>query len=276
MSGKSAIKLAVILAGILLLVSGGYFLRCATRNPLFFYNFEFELDPGESSYRYFLGDRLEFCWNFLSQPRSPRGTDNSVAIPTMGVRDKFRITPNTPHPPYNSNPPTSGWNYASTEKFERWKGPRRLTFAESVEPEVMVNKLYSGYVWITFSTGSMSEKEILWLKKIGISDRRIQGRVDRTQKRQRPSDDIITALKSIASDTPLVIITGWPISKKDITLNALGRQDAFDLEGGRLTQEHIDRIWDFILRYRNQPQTPKSQLELMDDQPEQQLTPADE
>lgn len=266
MSGKSAIKLAVILAGILLLLGGVSFLRCATRNPLFLYNRE--LEQNENPFRYFFKDRVEFCWNFLFQPKSPKGEDKSVAIPIMGPQKAFRLPIGTLRPgDYNSNPPTSGWNWPIEGKYASWKTPRRKFYTDSIRPEIAVTKLYVGFVWITYRSGEISKETIDRHRSFGVSEDEIQAAIDRSRGLKGIHQDVVEALKKIAANTPLVIVNGrYSNNGNDIALSAIGRQDKFNLENEQLTQEHINRIWDFILRYRNQPQEPG--LAPMDELPE--------
>ncbi|MBI2122310.1 MAG: hypothetical protein HYT98_04280 [Candidatus Sungbacteria bacterium] len=240
------------IVAILFLSGGGYFYNCTTRNPLFLY--KSEVDPDLYPYRYFFKDRLEFCWNFLSQPRSPKRGDKSIMIPVLGSQSQFQIDPGQIHPSYNSQPPTSGWNYPLSGKYEVWKVPRHKTFQKSLEPEVAVRRLYAGFIWITYRSNYISEKHLdIWRAK-GDSTEKIAQRVKTTQEATKTPDEIVEVIKKISESTPLVFVTGRSIQDTDITLTALGRQDKFNLENGELTQEHIDRIWDFILRYRNHPQ----------------------
>lgn len=255
MSIPRNVKLAALGAIILLILAGaGYFLNCVARDPLFSYNRP--LDSGVYQYRYYFGTRLNFCWNFLFQPRSPKGQDRSVAIPIMGTQAAFRLPVDTPrHSDYNSNPPTSGWNWPSEGRFAVWKTPRHKYYAEAVNPEVVVTKMYAGFVWITYRRGEHVEAEIKSWRKTGISEEEIEARIARAKERPGVSGETIEALKNIASRTPIVIVSGrGGNGGADVSLNALGRQDKFNLENGKLTQEHVDRIWNFIIRYRNQPE----------------------
>ena len=252
-------KMAILGIIILLLLGGGGYLgNCATSHPLFSYNRP--LDSETYQYRYYFGKRLNFCWNFLSQPRSPQGTDQSVAIPIMGPQKVFRLPANTRSPDngYNSNPPTSGWNWPTEGKYAQWKTPRHLFYAEKVQPEILVSKLYAGFVWITYKNGALSQDEIAQRKTAGFSEERIREAVERAKDGKRIPQEVIEQLKTIASRTPLVIVTGRNSNTGwDIALSALGRQDKFNLENGQLTEEHMGRIWDFLLRYRNQPESSK-------------------
>jgi hypothetical protein len=60
------------------------------------------------------------------------------------VRDQGRdhVAPGQPHPPYNSNPPASGWHYPSTASWG---------FHNSALPdELMIHNLEHGGIWITY------------------------------------------------------------------------------------------------------------------------------
>ncbi|OHA00939.1 MAG: hypothetical protein A3C07_00850 [Candidatus Sungbacteria bacterium RIFCSPHIGHO2_02_FULL_47_11] len=246
----------VITVGVLVAaaaIAAYYFYNCATSHPLFSYNRV--LDPEVYQYRYYFGKRLNFCRNFLLQPRSPKGADQSVAVPIMGPQKAFRLPVGTPYPEsgYNSNPPTSGWNWPTAGKYASWKTPRHRFYAESVQPPIAVSKLYAGFVWITYKSGALSQDQIARRGAAGVSEQRIQEAVERARNVEGVPQDVIEQLKTIAFRTPLAMVTGRGTNAGwDIVLSALGRQDKFNLEDGNLTQEHIGRIWDFLLRWRNQ------------------------
>ena len=218
-------KYFLLLLVVILLVLGGggyYFYDCAQNNHLFANERQNYQD-----YRYRPEDRLRFCLNFIFQPRSPKNPDQSVSVPIMGTRAAFRIEEGQEHPPYNSEPATSGWNYQITgSRFNFWRTINNKTYQESIQSEVAVSKLYAGFVWIKYRTGAVSGEGV-------------------------------EKLKSIAASTPLVFVTGRKKTTErdyDIALSALGRQDKFNLQNGELSESDITRIWDFILRYRNQPE----------------------
>ncbi|MBI4119320.1 MAG: DUF3105 domain-containing protein [Parcubacteria group bacterium] len=195
--------------------SEGYFLRCTTSVPLFS-----SVESGGPAYQYYLKDRLYFCFNFLFQPKKTELEDQSEPVPIMGGRNAFRTWIGAKHPPYNSDPPTSGWNYSlRTQQFGEWLTVSRKTFAQEAASEVAVAKLYDGFVWIAYSPTGVSLRALNELEKI-------------------------------ANSTPLVFITGYKLSDADVALAALGRLDKFKLANGELSDEDVDRIWDFILRYR--------------------------
>lgn len=242
-------KIILLILGVVLFfgaVGGGYyFWDCTNNHPLFY-----KQRTGE--YRYTTTEALNYCWNFLFQPNSPMGEDFSTAVPIMGSRESFLIAPGTKLPSYNSSPPTSGWNYKLTGDLTKWT--RHVSYYNSIPPEAAVAKLYGGFIWITFKNGGeVSEGIIAAWKNKGVSDEIIKDRLDRARTQGRVSDEVINELKKIAASTPIVLVTGRALLDHDIVLNALGRQDKFDLENGQLIDELKIRIWDFILRYRNQP-----------------------
>src|SRR3989344_5783754 len=127
-----------LLVVILLVLGGGgyYFYDCAQNNPLFANERQNYQD-----YRYRPEDRLRSCLNFLLQPRSSKNPDQSVSVPIMGSRAAFRIEESQEHPPYNSNPATSGWNYQiSGTRFNFWRTVAGKTYQDGIQQEVAVSK----------------------------------------------------------------------------------------------------------------------------------------
>jgi hypothetical protein len=62
-----------------------------------------------------------------------------IQVPDQG---RAHVVPGQPHPPYNSNPPTSGWHYTATAQ---------AGFYDRVLPdELIVHNLEHGEVWITY------------------------------------------------------------------------------------------------------------------------------
>ena len=69
----------------------------------------------------------------------PRGADYSKSFPIQG-QDHIAI--GALHPPYNSNPPTSGWHYAA---------PANVGFYDRELPdERLVHNLEHGHIWIAY------------------------------------------------------------------------------------------------------------------------------
>ncbi len=65
--------------------------------------------------------------------------DNSVIYP---IQSRDHINIGDPHPPYNSNPPTGGWHYAS---------PSRVgVFTDGLADETLVHNLEHGHVWLSY------------------------------------------------------------------------------------------------------------------------------
>ncbi|MBI2100879.1 MAG: DUF3105 domain-containing protein [Candidatus Vogelbacteria bacterium] len=149
-------------------------------------------------------------WWFVRevQERIPAVADQSTAYPELG-RDHIPV--GAEHPPYNSNPPSSGWHYAETAK---------LGFYAVDEPspadENLIHNIEHGEIWIAY----------------------------------RPTipEPIQEALKQFAAES-LVIITPRSANDTDIALVAWGRVDKWDLEPAGALDEQ--RIRDFITRWRN-------------------------
>lgn len=70
---------------------------------------------------------------------APEGLDMSTGYPIQGVE---HIAEGSSHPPYNSNPPSSGWHYSETA----------LTgfYDEPVLDEHIVHNLEHGDIWIAY------------------------------------------------------------------------------------------------------------------------------
>ncbi|MBN2472867.1 MAG: DUF3105 domain-containing protein [Anaerolineae bacterium] len=65
--------------------------------------------------------------------------DNSTAVPIQG-RD--HIPDGAVHPPYNSNPPTSGWHYVEDSRLG--------VFTTQIADETLVHNLEHGHVWLSY------------------------------------------------------------------------------------------------------------------------------
>ena len=62
-----------------------------------------------------------------------------VSVPDQG---RTHVAPGEPHPPYNSNPPASGWHYAGTAPWG---------FHNSELPdELIIHNLEHGGIWVTY------------------------------------------------------------------------------------------------------------------------------
>lgn len=231
---KRLIVIAVIILAVLGVGGGSfvYFYRCATTNPLFS-----NVRSGARIYSYRLSDRLNFCWNFIFQPKAPKEPDRSQAVAIMGPKRAFLTEPRSEHPPYNSNPPTSGWNSIIPPDthwyLKNYSGVTYYRVGRRDAPtEMLVAKLYGGSVWIAFKRIPQEQDFYKYVSK-----------------------DSVEKLKEIAASTPLVFVAPHSSLDTDIAVAALGRLDKWNLQNRELRQEDIDRIWDFILRYRNQPGT---------------------
>ncbi len=82
---------------------------------------------------------------------TPASTDQSIEYPIQG---REHIEVGSTHPPYNSNPPSSGWHYEE---------PAKTGFREKEIPdEHLVHSLEHGDIWIAYHPRVVSEvKEAL-------------------------------------------------------------------------------------------------------------------
>lgn len=76
----------------------------------------------------------------LAQTAGPDGEDFSVAY---NIQGRDHIADGTTHPPYNSNPPSSGSHYTSTA--------RGGFYEEPLPDEQVIHNLEHGDVWITYN-----------------------------------------------------------------------------------------------------------------------------
>lgn len=79
------------------------------------------------------------------------------SLPGEFIEDQGRkhIAVGVDHPPYNSNPPTSGWHY---DKPAEWG-----IYREEIPDETIVHNLEHGGIWISYKPG-VSEKVIAKLE----------------------------------------------------------------------------------------------------------------
>lgn len=85
-----------------------------------------------------------FGWWLFSQV--PKTEDRSVAYEIQGQE---HVAPGSGHPPYNSNPPSSGWHYPE---------PAAAGFYERELPdEQVVHNLEHGQIWIAYRPGIPDE-----------------------------------------------------------------------------------------------------------------------
>src|SRR3989344_3830441 len=80
-------------------------------------------------------------WGFsaISKSGQPRGEDSSQPVE---LQNADHISVGASHPPYNSNPPTSGPHYAKTARVD--------FYAEEIPDEYLVHNLEHGHVWISY------------------------------------------------------------------------------------------------------------------------------
>ncbi|OJI09033.1 MAG: hypothetical protein COV08_02405 [Candidatus Vogelbacteria bacterium CG10_big_fil_rev_8_21_14_0_10_49_38] len=75
----------------------------------------------------------------LVQTAGPDGEDFSIAY---NIQGRDHIADGTSHPEYNSNPPSSGWHYASTA--------RGGFYNEPLADERVIHNMEHGDVWIAY------------------------------------------------------------------------------------------------------------------------------
>lgn len=87
----------------------------------------------------------------LAQSTAPDGEDFSV---TYDIQGQQHVADGAPHPAYNSNPPSSGWHYAS---------PARGGFYDEPLPdERVIHNLEHGEIWIAYHPDVSDEtKDVL-------------------------------------------------------------------------------------------------------------------
>jgi len=89
--------------------------------------------------------------SFLAQTTAPEGEDFSIAYDIQGQN---HIAEGATHPSYNSNPPSSGWHYASTV--------RGRFYEEALPDEQVIHNLEHGDIWIAYHPDISDEaKDIL-------------------------------------------------------------------------------------------------------------------
>ena len=151
-------------------------------------------------------------WWFVREvkERIPTVEDQSVAYPDLG---REHIPVGAEHPPYNSNPPSSGWHYGDTAKLGFYDVDEA-----PVPDENLIHNLEHGEIWIAYHP-------------------RLNGRIE-----------VMEMLRNLA-DESLVIVTPRLANDSDIALVAWGRVDKWNApEDGTLDTV---RIRDFITHYRN-------------------------
>jgi hypothetical protein len=105
----------------------------------------------------------------------PAGEDKSVEYANQG---QIHIKENESHPPYNSNPPTSGWHYLN---------PARLGFYDEELPdETLIHNLEHGEIWISFKPTTPEEMKTKLKSVLGT-------RVIITKRAKNDTDIVIAA-----------------------------------------------------------------------------------
>src|SRR3989344_1627121 len=94
---------------------------------------------------------------FLNQPEKPR---SGTAIPILG---QDHIAVGAFHPPYNSDPPTSGWHY---EESAPW-----VVDQNELPDEQLIHNLEHGGIWISYTGVDNATKSAL--EKIARSEKKV-------------------------------------------------------------------------------------------------------
>lgn len=138
-------------------------------------------------------------WYWIQRQFIPEGPDLSKIFEIQG---REHIATGTTHAAYNSNPPSSGWHYATPAKEGFYN------ISESIADEQAIHNLEHGHVWIAYHP------------RIGQA--------------------VIDQLKSF--DANHIIISPRAFNETDIALVAWGRVDAFNLGGGKLDTVRIENF----------------------------------
>lgn len=79
------------------------------------------------------------------------GSTGRAKAPIVTVPDQGRdhVPPGQPHPPYNSNPPASGWHYGTTSPWGFHN--------EELPDELVIHNLEHGGIWITYKSADDTE-----------------------------------------------------------------------------------------------------------------------
>ncbi|MCZ7542079.1 MAG: DUF3105 domain-containing protein [Anaerolineae bacterium] len=92
-----------------------------------------------------------------------RASDDAAPGVSMPIQGQQHIQPGEAHPPYNSDPPTSGWHY---------EAPLPTGFYEEPAPdEQLVHNLEHGHVVISYDCDRLDDCEAVKGQLRGIFDR---------------------------------------------------------------------------------------------------------
>ena len=139
---------------------------------------------------------VAFVFYWIGKSFVPTGVDYSKSYEEQG---REHIAVGTSHPPYNSNPPSSGWHYVESalEGF--------YDINEPLPDEQLIHNLEHGHILIAYHP--------------------------------RISKEVREKLKSF--DGSHMVIAPREANETDIALVAWGRVDAFNLERSTLDEDRI-------------------------------------
>lgn len=84
----------------------------------------------------------------ISGPSQP-GQAPAAEVLELPDQGRDHIVPGQPHPPYNSNPPTSGWHFPSPAPWGFYN--------DELADELLVHNLEHGGIWISFKDATDAE-----------------------------------------------------------------------------------------------------------------------
>lgn len=116
-------------------------------------------------------------WGIWAATR-PGPTLPVVVYPDQG-RD--HVAPGQPHPPYNSNPPTSGWHYPQAASWG--------FYATELPDELVVHNLEHGGIWISYRDADAREL----VDRLAALARRYRSKVIVTHRPANPAPLAVVA-----------------------------------------------------------------------------------
>lgn len=137
-----------------------------------------------------------FGLTVLVRGELPQGEDVSQRFEDQG---RQHIDVGAQHPPYSSNPPSSGWHYGQTIQTGFYD------VGENVFDENIIHNLEHGDIWIAYHP--------------------------------RISDEAREELRTFAAAK--VVVASREANDFDVSLVAWGRVDSFDLENGTVPTQRI-------------------------------------
>ncbi len=110
-------------------------------------------------------------------------TRPAPALPVVVYPDQGRdhVAPGQPHPPYNSNPPTSGWHYGQAASWG--------FYATELPDELVVHNLEHGGIWISYRDAS--DRELV--DRLAALARRYRSKVIVTHRPANPAPLAVAA-----------------------------------------------------------------------------------